>query len=176
MRILGNSEMGKCGDGEIAAPLDLYRATVRPEWMDYNNHMMDGYYGVPFSHASDALMNFIGLDAEYRARSNCSVYTAEGHILYLREMKVNAPIRITTQLLGYDAKRMHIFHTMYHGETGFVAATCEWMLIHVDVSIGKGAPMPEATMNKLAEIAAQHQLLPIPPQAGRTIGFQSKKK
>ncbi|MFN8446208.1 MAG: thioesterase family protein [Caldilineaceae bacterium] len=117
----------------------------------------------------------MGLDATYRAQSGCSTYTAEGHILFLREMKLGAPIRITTQLLGYDAKRMHLFHTMLHAETNYVAATCEWMMIHVNVTLGKGAPMPEETLSKLAEIAAQHQKLPIPPQAGRQISLQSKK-
>ena len=162
-------------EAQIAQPFELYNCTVLSEWIDYNQHMMDGYYGVPFSHASDALMTFVGLDAEYRARSGCTVYTAEGHICYLREMKEHAPIRITTQLLGFDAKRMHIFHAMYHGDAGFLAATCEWMLIHVDPSLGKGAPMPEATLNRLAQIATQHQRLPIPPQIGRQIGLQSRK-
>ena len=160
---------------DISQPLELYRCTVLSEWIDYNHHMMDGYYGVPFSHASDGLMTFVGLDADYRERSGCTVYTAEGHILYLREMKEHAPIRITTQLLGFDAKRMHIFHAMYHDDDGYLAATCEWMLIHVDPFLGKGAMMPEATLSKLAEIAAQHQLLSIPPQAGRQIGLQSKR-
>ncbi len=160
---------------DISQPLELYSCTVLPEWIDYNRHMMDGYYGVPFSHASDALMTFVGLDADYRERTHCAIYTAEGHILYLREMKVHAPIQITTQLLGYDAKRIHIFHTMYHGEEKYVAATCEWMLIHVDVTIGKGAIMPDAILSKLAEVAALHQLLPVPPQAGRQISLRSKK-
>lgn len=160
---------------ELAQPLALYRCTVLPEWIDYNQHMMDGYYGVPFSHASDAFLDFVGLDAAYRAQSGCSTYTAEGHILFLRELKLGAPIQITTQLLGYDAKRMHIFHTMLHAEAEYIAATCEWMMIHVNVALGKGAPMPEATLSKLAEIAALHQQLPLPPQAGRQISLQSKK-
>ena len=159
----------------IAQPLQLYQCTVLPEWIDYNQHMMDGYYGVPFSHASDAFLDFIGLDAAYRAQSGCSTYTAEGHTLFLREMKLGAPIQITTQLLGYDAKRLHIFHTMLHADAGYRAATCEWMMIHVNVALGKGAPMPEATLNKLAAITAQQQSLPIPPQAGRQISLHLKR-
>ena len=160
---------------EQKQPLEVYRCVVLPEWIDYNQHMMDGYYGVPFSHATDAFLDFVGLDAGYRAQSGCSTYTAEGHILFLREMKLGAPIRITTQLLGYDAKRMHIFHTMIHTEADYIAATCEWMMIHVNVALGKGAAMPNTTLSKLAEIAALHQQLAIPAQAGRQISLQSRK-
>ena len=100
------------GNYLMNAPLALYKERVRPEWVDYNQHMMDGYYAVVFSYATDAFLDYVGLDAAYRAQSGCSTYTAEGHLLFLRELKEGAPLRFTTQLLGYDAKRMHLFHTV----------------------------------------------------------------
>lgn len=157
------------------APLALYTDTVRPEWVDYNRHMMDGYYAVAFSHATDAFLDYVGLDATYREQSNCSTYTAEGHLLFLHELKVNAPLRFTTQLLGYDSKRMHIFHAMYHTGEAFLAATCEWMMIHVDTSQGRGALMPDTTITRLATIYQTHATLPRPPQAGRIISLQTKR-
>ena len=53
----------------IAAPLSLYKTRVKPEWVDYNNHLNDGYYLVIFSLGGvDAFMNSIGMsDAERRA-------------------------------------------------------------------------------------------------------------
>src|SRR5690348_17782628 len=36
------------------------------------------------------------------------------------------PIRIETQLVGFNRKRFHWFQQMRHGETGRLAATCEW--------------------------------------------------
>ncbi|MEZ4864659.1 MAG: thioesterase family protein [Caldilineaceae bacterium] len=157
-------------------PLALYTDIVRSAWIDYNHHMMDGYYAVAFSHATDALLDYVGLDAAYRTRSNCSVYTLEGHILYLHELKANAPLRFTTQLLGYDAKRMHLFHTLYHADEGFMAATCEWMMLHVDVIQGRGAPMPATVQGRLAAIYAEHSNLPWPSQAGRSLSLQTKAK
>ncbi|MCE7984673.1 MAG: thioesterase-like protein [Caldilinea sp. CFX5] len=157
------------------APLTLYTDLVRPEWIDYNQHMMDGYYAVAFSHATDAFLDYIGLHAGYRAQSGCSTYTAEGHILFLRELKAASPLRFTTQLLGYDAKRMHIFHAMHHATEGFLAATCEWMMIHVDAAQGRGAAMPAEVLARLAAIQASHATLPTPSQAGRVISLQSKR-
>ncbi len=31
-----------------------YQTTVRPEWIDYNRHMQDAYYGLVFSYAVGA--------------------------------------------------------------------------------------------------------------------------
>lgn len=157
------------------APLVLYTDTVRPNWVDYNRHMMDGYYAVAFSHATDAFLDYVGLDAAYRAHSGCSTYTAEGHLLFLRELKEGAPLHFTTQLLGYDAKRMHLFHAMHHATEHVLAATCEWMMVHVDVSQGRGAPLPPAVTAALAAIYESHGALPLPPQAGRIISLQSKR-
>lgn len=157
------------------APLTLYTDFVRPDWIDYNRHMMDGYYAVAFSHATDAFLDHIGLHAAYRAESGCSTYTAEGHIVFLRELKAESPLRFTTQLLGYDPKRMHLFHAMHHATEGFLAATCEWMMIHVDTTQGRGAAMPATVLAQLAAIQASHTILPPPPQAGRIISLQSKR-
>jgi acyl-CoA thioesterase FadM len=157
------------------APLALYRTTIRPEWIDYNQHLNDAYYAVPFSWATDAFTEFIGLDAAYRQRSGYTCYTAEGHLVYLRELKLGAEIRITTQLLGYDAKRMHLFHAMYHAAEGYLAATCEWLMIHVDPAAGRGVSMPDGVQAKLAEISAAHALLPLPAQAGRTVSLRAKR-
>ncbi|MFN8495959.1 MAG: thioesterase family protein [Caldilineaceae bacterium] len=149
--------------------LTLYTDIVRPEWIDYNGHLNDGYYAVAFSFATDAFMDYIGIDAAYRAHTRCTIYTAEMHITYLRELKAQAPLTFTTQLLAFDAKRCHIFHQMFHGTEHYLAATCELMQLHVDQSIGKVAVFPESVMNRLAEIYAVHQHVAIPAQVGHVM-------
>lgn len=159
----------------MTTPLALYTDTVRPEWVDYNQHMMDGYYAVAFSHATDAFLDYVGLNAAYRARSGCSTYTAEGHLLFLHELKAGAPLQFTTRLLGYDAKRMHLFHAMHHATEHRLAATCEWLMVHVDVKQGRGAPLPAAVTATLATIQEQQAMLPWPVQAGRIISLQNRR-
>ena len=104
---------------------------VRVEWIDYNQHMNEGYYGVIFGFTTDAFMDFVGLDATYRARSGATIYTVESHTLFLRELKVGTGLDLTTQVLGFDAKRIQVFHRMFHAGEGYLAATMEAMLLHV---------------------------------------------
>ncbi|MCK5922268.1 MAG: thioesterase family protein, partial [Methylococcales bacterium] len=138
------------------APLELYTVTVQSEWLDYNNHMTEGFYAVIFANASDEFLDYVGLDAAYRRRTGCTVYTAESHISYLRELKLGSPLRFTTQLLGCDTKRMHIFHSMFHAEDGFLAAVFEVMMLHVDQNLGQVVPMPPGILDRFSAVQASH--------------------
>lgn len=154
--------------------LTLYTDIVRPAWIDYNGHMNDGYYAVAFSFVTDAFMDYIGIGAAYRTQTRCTIYTAEMHITYLRELKEQAPLQFTTQILAFDAKRCHIFHSLLHGTEQYLAATCELMQLHVDQALGKVVSFPDSVMNRLAELYAVHENLPKPVQVGHVMKLQRK--
>ena len=96
----------------VPAPLDIYRCSVVAEWVDYNNHMTEAAYLTAFGWASDVLFQYIGINDDYRARGN-SYYTVETHIIYEREADLDDKLRITTQVLDFDAKRLHFNHEMF---------------------------------------------------------------
>ncbi|MGH2523297.1 MAG: thioesterase family protein [Anaerolineales bacterium] len=153
----------------IDAPLALHTATARPEWIDYNGHLMDGYYLVAFTFATEALLDYLGFGLLYRERTGCTIYTVEAHVNFLREVHANAGLRYTTQLLGFDAKRIQVFHHMFHAEEGYLAATNELMFLHVNQSSSKVESMPPDRLARLEQVYAAHTGLPRPAQAGRSI-------
>jgi len=152
-----------------SGPLRLHRAVVRPEWVDYNGHMSEPYYVLVFGHATDALLDHIGLDDAARRRTATSVYTVEAHINYLAEAHEGEGLTIETQLLGHDAKRAHIHHAMIRDDDRRLLATTELMLVHVDKTSVKAAPFAPGPEARLAAIAAAHAGLPRPKYAGRAI-------
>jgi carnitine 3-dehydrogenase len=77
---------------------------------------------------------------------------------------------VTTQILGADVKRLHIFHAMT-GADGTVIATAEQMLVHVDAAAERSAPMLSAVAEAVAALAAAHAGLERPAAAGRSIGL-----
>jgi acyl-CoA thioester hydrolase len=158
----------------VAAPLALHSEVVRPEWIDYNGHMNVAYYVLAFDHATDALLDYLDLGVAYRRRTNKSVFVLETHVTYDREVHAGDPLRFTTQILGYDAKRLHVFHHMYHATAGFLAATTELIALHVDLAERRSAPMPDAALAKIEALVRAHAALPKPPQAGRVIGIKPK--
>ena len=150
----------------VPAPLKLYKDLIVPEWIDYNGHMNVAYYVLVFDRATDDFFDFMGLTAEYRAASNASAFTAEMHVNYIREVKEGDEVFVTTQLLGYDAKRFHYFHCMYHGEQGYLAATSELLCLFVDMNQRRVTQMPPPILDRLAEIKQSHAALPLPEQVG----------
>ena len=146
---------------EIAAPLSLYSAVVEPDWVDYNGHMTEWAFLTAFGWASDALFRYVGIDESYRNGGH-SYYTVETHLNHLREASLGEPLRVTTQVLGSDAKRLHIFHTMYrHAE---MLCTGEQMLVHVDTAAGRSAPVLGGPAAAVAAVTAAHASMPVPPQ------------
>ena len=150
----------------IPAPLQLYKDVIVPEWIDYNGHMNVAYYVLVFDRATDDFFDFMGLTAEYRAAENVSAFTAEMHVNYIREVQEGDEVYVTTQLLGYDEKRFHYFHRMYHAEQRYLAATSELLCLSVDMNQRRVTQMPSPILDRLAEIKQSHEKLPLPEQVG----------
>jgi acyl-CoA thioesterase FadM len=166
--------MGQPADLASQAPLPLLRTAVLPEWIDYNGHMSESYYVLVFGYATDALLEQIGMDAEYRGRTATSVYTVEAHITYLHELRVGEPLHVATQILDLDSKRVRTFLTMHHGTTGVLLATEELLLLHVDTRASRATPFAPEILGRLETLRAAHATLPMPDQAGRAIGLRRR--
>jgi len=113
------------------AGITIYETAIAPEWIDYNGHLRDAYYGLIVSFACDALMDRLGLDAAYRARSHCTLYTLEMHLHYLKEVKGGDRVSVAVTILGADHKRLHAGFDLRPAGAATAAATAEMMLLHV---------------------------------------------
>jgi acyl-CoA thioester hydrolase len=111
--------------------LPPYGATIEPAWIDYNGHLRDAYYGLILSYATDAMMDHVGLDAAYRERTRCTLYTLETHLHYLREIKSTDVLSVTTSVLAADRKRIHVGCTFLCPRLTEPAAVAEALLLHV---------------------------------------------
>ena len=156
----------------IEAPLALYSAVVEPDWVDYNGHMTEWAFLTVFGWASDALFRYLGIDEAYRDGGH-SYYTVETHLNHRREASLGEPLRVTTQVLGSDAKRLHIFHTMYRDAE--MLCTGEQMLVHVDTAAGRSASLLPGPAAAVAAVAAAHASLPVPSQAGSRMAIPGPK-
>jgi len=159
------------GEGAVGVPLVSWRGTVLPEWVDYNGHLNDGYYMVIFGRATDGLMALIGLDADGREATGHSIFTLESHINYLIEVKQDVAIEVRTQILGSDAKRLHIYHGLHVAGAEPLLAANEQMLLCVDMSGPRSAPFPPTVAPRVATLAARHQGMPWPRYTGRRIAL-----
>src|SRR5262245_66008031 len=147
---------------------------VEQDWIDYNGHLNMAYYNVLFDRCVDEALELLGCGLNYVKARKRSWYTAEVHVRYLRELNEGDPVRVTLQLLDYDAKRMHYFEQLFHAVDGWVSATSENMALHVDMQAMKTAQFPPEVERCLARMKASHARLPRPEAVGRQIAMPGK--
>lgn len=162
----GSSVMRADDDG--LGPLRLHAARIPPEWIDYNGHTHESRYLQLFGDASDAFLRRVGVNATYLA-SGGSYFTVETHLSHLRAARVDDRVHVTTQLLGFDEKRLHLFHSLYRSDDDELLATAEQMLIHVDANKERAGPAGKEVLDRVAHVAGEHAGLARPEQAGRHI-------
>jgi acyl-CoA thioester hydrolase len=136
--------------------VNIYRTEVAPEWIDYNGHLRDAYYSLIVSLATDALMERVGLDEAYRARTRCTLYTLEMHMHFLREVKKTDVVDVSVRILGTDRKRIHAALDMRCGRYPGPVATAEIMLLHVHQGDEpKAQAFPPEVIEALARVAEE---------------------
>ena len=161
-------------DPVFFAPFVSSPMRVEKQWIDYNGHLNMAYYNVLFDRAVDEVYELVGIGADYLKRANHSTFTAEAHIRYVRELHENDPVRVTFQLLDFDSKRFHYFEQLFHATEGWVSATSENLILHIDMAAKKVAPFPDTIMRSLAAMKAAHERLPRPEAAGRRIAMPDR--
>ena len=149
--------------------LAVYQAKIEPAWIDYNGHVRDAYYGLAASYAIDDVMDHLGLDAAYRERTHCTLYTLEAHLHYLHEVKFSDDLRIRSSILDFDRKRILIGCRFICSRVSEPVATAEMMLLHVRQGDKPSvASFPD-------EVSARLERLKVSPASRDEFGPASRK-
>jgi acyl-CoA thioester hydrolase len=149
--------------------LPVYRATIQPDWIDFNGHLRDAYYGLVASFAIDEVMDHLGLDAAYRARTRCTLYTLEVHLHYLHEVKSTDDLGVVTSVLDYDRKRLQVGCRFICSRVAEPVATAEMLLLHVH----QGDKPTVASFPD--DVSATLEQLRLPTAAREAFGPSSRK-
>jgi acyl-CoA thioester hydrolase len=147
----------------------VHTGSVLPEWIDFNKHMNVAYYVLAFDLGVDALWLDFGITEDHVNTNHSSTFAVETHVMYQRELKLDDPYLVTAQILAFDEKRIHQFQRMYHAKEGYLAATAEWLTLHVDLQKRRVAPWPENILDGISRVADAQASWPPPDEQGSTI-------
>lgn len=145
----------------------IHQGEVRSAWIDVNDHMNVAYYVLAFDLAVDTLWEQFGITDEYMKSSRGSTFAVESHVTYQNELLEGDQYIVTSQILGFDEKRIHQFQRLYHAEKKYLAATAEWMNLHVDLRARRVSPWPEAILAKIRAFSVAQADRTWPEPAGR---------
>jgi acyl-CoA thioester hydrolase len=145
----------------------VWREPVQGAWIDYNGHLSEPYYVLVFGHATDAVMDELGLGPEYRSENDASLYTVEAHVRYLDEVSMGSDLEVRSSVIGVTAKLMWIWHELW--ADGRLRATEEVLGVHVRG--GSSAPFPEDVASR-----AQDVCVAPPEHSSRRIQLNDKQR
>ena len=124
--------------GRTVPPV-VWREPVQDAWVDYNGHLSEAYYVLVLGHATDAVMEAVGLGPDYREAEDASLYTVEAHVRYLEEVPGGSDLEVRSSVIGVAPKLLWIWHELWVEDR--LRATEEILGVHV--RDGSSAPMPD---------------------------------
>ncbi len=139
----------------------IWREPVQDAWIDYNGHLSEAYYVLVLGHATDAVMDAVGIGPDYRSANDASLYTVEAHIRYVDEVSAGADLEVRSSIIGTAPKLLWIWHELW--ADGRLRATEEILGVHVRA--GSSSPFPDDIASRARAACA-----PPPEHAGRRIG------
>jgi acyl-CoA thioester hydrolase len=154
------------------APFVSTAMRIEPQWIDYNGHLNVAFYTLLFDRAVDECFALLGIGEEYVKARKASMFVAEMHIGFRRELAVTDMVRMTLQLVDFDDKRLYFCMEMRHAHEGWLAATSEHIALHVDMLTRRTAAFPDDVLANLALMKAAHSQLALPDYSGRRIGMR----
>lgn len=158
----------------IPAPFVWDDLKVAPEWVDENGHMNVAFYLKCFDDAFYGVYRAWGMDFAEVHERGYTTFAAQTNLSYLGELFLGDGFSIETILVEFDRKRLRWFMTMRKAD-GSVAATCEWLLLFMNIHARKVQEMPDDLFAALSAIKQAHDPLPRPAQLGRGISLGNKK-
>ena len=158
------------------APFGQFAGEVRREWIDSNGHMNLAYYIVLFDEGSELFFEALGYGPAYRTAHNHGPYAVETHTLYQRELLAGARVRVTSQLLAADAKRLHVAYEMFCAEDSARAACQEVLYLNVDLAARRVTPFAPGLQERIGAAMTAHLQLPRPAWVGRHVGMAPSKE
>jgi len=148
-------------------------AEVKPEWIDYNGHMNMGYYLVAFDFiATDEFYDSMNIGVAHKQALGKTTFTLGANIDFIREVMEGDKLRLTSQLVDYDHKRLHYIHCMYHTEEGYLAATNECLGMYIDLKTRRSAIFSDEQMACFQQELERGQQFPLPEEFGRKLGIR----
>ncbi len=153
--------------GFLSAPIRSAPIKIGGDWIDYNSHLSMAYYHMLFDRVMDEVLALLTYGKGSVAFRNTSIFMAESHSRYLREVALGEDVAIETQMLGFTEKAIHFHQTMRRVSDEETIATSESINLHVDLAERRAAPFPPDAVHLIADLDRAHRGLRAPDGSGK---------
>ncbi len=159
----------------MKTPFTSKTQIVQDSWIDYNGHMNVGYYTFAFDTAIDQFLDeMIGIGPKFVETSGQGSYALQSQYRYLQELMLNMQFNISIFIADIDSKRLHLMLDMKALKDPISFATCETVLVNVDLKERKSCDYPEFAQEKLKNLYESSKHIRANTRIGHPIGLAKK--
>jgi acyl-CoA thioester hydrolase len=126
----------------------FYSAVVETGWIDALNHVNFLEYQRVADLASDRFWLAVGGEPP-SGSMRLALVIVETHVHYLRELRLGDPISVETQLIGYDSRRMHLYHSLLRREER--VSIVQVLGLAFDMNRRRASHWPDSMLEALAD-------------------------
>ena len=121
--------------------IETYRGVVFPWEVDQVGHLTVAYYFERLEDATLALLDAIGLGADYVAREGRRCVTVDCYVRYHHELRVGDILHIQSGVTALGAEGLRLGHKLFDSATGTLCTTVELDTRHVQLEGRRGVPL-----------------------------------
>ena len=142
-------------------PLLTYRGAVFTWHCDHMGHMNVMWYVGKFDEASWNFLARIGITPSYLRTADRGMVAVEHKVSYKRELLAGDILEVHSHILEVRDKAILFAHEMRNGETGEIAALCQFTGVHIDKKLRRAC----AFSPEMRAEAAQYLAAPVLTEA-----------
>jgi len=150
---------------DFMVPFSGLAETVRPEWAGSDGLMRWPYAQVLVQQGVTRFLEQVGIDDTYRRDRRCGTFAVQGRFTNGARVRPGDGLRVWTQLLGHDEKRLHSFYWVEDDDRRRIA-TYEVVALHVDLEKRRSVPFPDDLRPRIEALQAAHAALTTPDGLG----------
>jgi acyl-CoA thioesterase FadM len=124
-------------------------ASVERRFIDAMGHMNVSWYVHLFDRATWAFFEGLGIDEDYRRRTNTGMFAVEEHVRYLGELREGERLEVRTRLDGGGPKSVRLFHVMIDPARGRLSAVADVVGVHIDLETRRAAPFGDEVASRI---------------------------
>ena len=152
---------------QIGTLPELARVRVPPEWEDLNGHVNVKHHLGMYDLTSDAMLELLGISADWVRRERIGLVDLEHHIWFHRELYVGEEVALHLRITAYDARKAQGVVFLLNSADGVVASAIEFLSLAVHLDTRRAVPFPGIVYTRLAALLAAHEVLDWPaPRSG----------
>ena len=136
-----------------------YKGAVYPWHCDHMNHMNVMWYAYLFDKATWRFFDSMSMSLKYCEEQGAGAFALEHHTRYMAEVRLGQTVVLRTRVISRTQKRFHFMHFMTIENGDRLAATAEFVGMHIDRTTRRSSPLPGHIAEAFDRLIAKHQTL-----------------